>query len=125
MGRPGRRRESRLLKEIRERLRAHVVTYCDANQSEFARRVGVSRSTVTGWFAGEPHAPDAGQLVVLARRGRMNLNWLLLGEEPQLRGAPHPGEKVFERARADVVAELAAEMAGSEVGAELIEDLLP
>lgn len=123
--RGGRKRESSLPREIRERLREYVRDYCDGNSSEFARRMGVARTTVTGWFSDKPHTPDIGQLVALATNGNINLNWLLVGELPVLRGAPHPDEQVPQRFRAAIVAQLATEYGEAEEVRQLLEAVLP
>lgn len=47
-----------------------------------AKRIGIPRTTVTGWFSNPPTAPAVEHLVKLAERERLNLNWLLLGVGP-------------------------------------------
>ncbi len=47
--------------------------------------MGVPHNTAVGWFAPDPRVPDPVWLVSLARSKNLNLNWLLLGEGPELR----------------------------------------
>jgi transcriptional regulator with XRE-family HTH domain len=56
------------------------------SQARFAERVGVGRTTVTGWLAPKPRSPDPRQLVAIAVSCGVNLNWLLLGQGNQDRG---------------------------------------
>lgn len=63
-----------------------------------------SHSTVAGWFHPDPSTMDTVSLVRLARKKNLNLNWLLLGEGPELRGISE-GD-VWERLRETLVAEL-------------------
>ena len=90
---------------IRERLAEHVSRHYPS-KAEFTRRIGVPPSTVTGWFGLPPHTPDVGQLVRLALEANISLNWLLLGEHPELLEATRSGERVATRFRQAVVNEL-------------------
>ncbi len=124
--RKGRRRKGDLPRRIRERLREYVLDYCGANQTKFARRIGVPRTTVTGWLSvARLHTPDAEQLAALAGQGNVNLNWLFLGTPPRLRGAPVHGGYVPALLRATIAAELAAEFGSSGAGTELSQAVLP
>ena len=125
-GHGGRKREGGLQRMVRERIREYVRTHCDDNQTEFARRANIPRTTVTGWLAkGEPHTPDVPQLVDLANKLNMSLNWLLIGELPMLRGAPHPEEQLPQRLRAAMVAQLSSEIGDAEEVKQLLEVILP
>jgi hypothetical protein len=122
----GRKRDRSLQREIRQRILDFVLTQCDGNQTKFARRANVPRTTVTGWLSKKSlHTPDVPQLVDLATQVNMNLNWLLIGEPPMLRGAPHPEEKLPQRLRAVMVAQLASEFGEAEAVKQLLEVLLP
>lgn len=94
-------------KEISLRLWKHRRRYYKSF-AEFIRRIGVSQSTVSGWFGREPHTPDVAQLLVLARKANLSLNWLLLGELPQLLGTPQSGKGTSEHFRQAVIGELVA-----------------
>jgi hypothetical protein len=95
-------------KEISGRLWRHRRQYFTA-LSEFVAKIGLPPSTVSGWFAPEkPRTPDVPQLRVLAREANISLNWLLLGEPPQLLGVSSPKREIVEQFRETVIAELAA-----------------
>jgi len=83
--RPGRRplRESDA-REIKDRLLRHTQRWRSRN--EWAKGLDLSPSTVTGWFAKTPRAPDPFHLLRMARKRRLSPNWLLLGEGPELLG---------------------------------------
>jgi len=125
-GHGGRKREVGLQQMVRERILEYIRTHCDDNQSEFSRRVNVPRTTVTGWLSkGGPHTPDVPQLVDFANRVNISLNWLLIGELPILRGAPHPEERLPQRLRAAMVALLSSEIGDAEEVKQLLEIILP
>jgi hypothetical protein len=52
---------------------------------EFRKASGVPRTTADAWRSASPSVPDPLFLLLLARKENLNLNWLLLGEGPQLR----------------------------------------
>jgi transcriptional regulator with XRE-family HTH domain len=52
------------MEAIREYLKA-----TGQNQSEFAKRVGVDRSTVTLWLQGKRHPSEDQQLIIWSRTG--------------------------------------------------------
>jgi hypothetical protein len=80
---------------IADRLREFQRAIGEGTQEGFAARIGVPRNTVTSWFRTRtkkdakdgPRTPSAEALMAMARNGRLNLNWLLLGEGPKLREA--------------------------------------
>jgi transcriptional regulator with XRE-family HTH domain len=85
---PGRKRlPLNMAKEIRERLRTwYRPRY--KTQEAFAERLNLPRTTVTGWFhTRRPKSPDLVHLLGIASREGLSLNWLLLGEPPEMRGA--------------------------------------
>lgn len=91
---------------IRERLRTHVRRRYKTT-ALFTRTVGLPQSTVTGWFDNEaPHTPDVAQLIKIAKRSGLSLDWLLLGEPSEYRGAVRPAEKIAGRFRQALVDEL-------------------
>lgn len=120
-----RRRPGGMPQAISGRLREYIRDYWGGNQSEFSRRVCVPRTTVTGWMSHHPHTPDIGQLAAIASRGNVNLNWLLLGEEPRLRGAPSAPQEAKAGLRAALVAELVARAGGAQGSREVIERVVP
>lgn len=104
-------------REIMERLRHHVKRRHRDNRAAFVRAVDVPHNTVAGWFnAKEPAVPDATQLVEIARRERINLNWLLLGEGSEIRGldqettAEEHDEPLADRLRSAVLVELSSRL---------------
>lgn len=69
--------------DFRNRLETAVGLATDGNQSELARRLGVSRSAVNQWLSGQTE-PTAANAVLLARLAGVRPEWLILGEEPKL-----------------------------------------
>jgi hypothetical protein len=67
--------------------------------------VGVAHSTAAAWFHPDPSTPDTVAVVTLALRKNLNLNWLLLGEGPELRAIEGSGD-VWRILRQTLVAEL-------------------
>jgi hypothetical protein len=70
-----------------------------------ANDAGVKHNTVGGWLHPDPATPDTVALVKLAHTKNVNLNWLLLGEGPELRGIDAAGD-VWHLIRQALVAEL-------------------
>ena len=104
-------------REIMERLRHHVKRRHRDKRAAFVRALDVPHNTVAGWFnAKEPAIPDAAQLVEIARRERVNLNWLLLGEGGEIRGlvqetaAEEHDEPLADRLRSAVLVELSSSL---------------
>ena len=101
---------------IIERLRRHVKQGHGGNRSAFERSSGIPHATVGGWFSADPVTPDVPQMIWLAEREQLNLNWLLLGEGPELRvdieesGSGEPDDTLESRLRAVLVSELAARL---------------
>ncbi len=77
--------------------------------SGFCVRFRVPLTTLTAWLrrAG-PAIPDIGYLLRMAREGNLNLNWLLLGEGPELR------ERSTETPKGHALAAIAAELRATE-----------
>lgn len=69
---------------IGERLRDFALRRYESWE-EFCRKVGVPRTTGIAWAKKEPSVPEGRSLLELARKTNLNLNWLLLGEGPELR----------------------------------------
>ena len=82
---PGRPKRSeagqRQIRQILNRLNAWRNERSYTHEA-LAKRIGIARTTVTGWFGDPPTAPAVEHLVKLANRERLNLNWLLLGQGP-------------------------------------------
>jgi hypothetical protein len=75
--------------------------------ADFTRGLGLPPSTVSGWFDRDaPHTPDVAQLIKIARRSNVSLDWLLLGVPPEYLGPIQPGERIRSRFRQAVVTEL-------------------
>ena len=110
-------------KAIRDRLREHLVT-SDKSQTElFDKELGFPSSTVAGWFnAKDPTVPEVASCVELAKQENLSLNWLLLGEGPELQGATVPFKKLAENLRATIAAELKAARVGTRQEIELVPD---
>ncbi len=82
-------------KGIRDRLKGFARRY--GSWAEFLRRLKVPRTTGIAWSRlGSPGVPEVPILLRLAREANINLNWLLLGEGPELRErqADDPAERV-------------------------------
>jgi hypothetical protein len=75
------------------------------NREAMNRDAGVPHATASGWFHTDPAAPDTVSLVRIAARKNLNLNWLLLGEGPELRGID-TNANVWDQLRQTLVAEL-------------------
>jgi transcriptional regulator with XRE-family HTH domain len=75
-------------------------------RGSFAKKLGVSRSTVNKWFSEPPRTPDARHLLAMAQEDRLSLDWLLLGEGSRLRPVETESESTAERFRAMLAAEL-------------------
>jgi hypothetical protein len=93
---------------IGERLRQFVGERYP-NRAAFADMIGVPRTTVTGWFSSPPRTPETPHLLKLAKEANLNLNWLLLGEGPEVRPEVVPWDKLALRVRDRVQAELRAQ----------------
>lgn len=82
-------------KSIRDRLKAFARRY--GSWAEFLRRLKVPRTTGIAWSRqSSPGVPEVPFLLRLAREANVSLNWLLLGEGPELRerSADDPAERV-------------------------------
>ena len=82
---------------ISRRLR-HFVQQRYGSWAGFEKRFGVPRTTRLAWSRREqPSVPDVPQLLRLARETGINLNWLLLGEPPDVRitSQPNPVEQLY------------------------------
>jgi len=74
---------------------------------EFAKTARFANSTVQSWTnPGKPKIADAASLLPLARETKVSLNWLLLGEGPELLGETVSSGELAEDLRRTVIAEL-------------------
>lgn len=90
---------------------------------EFTRALGLAPSTVQSWIRREaPKIPDASSLIFLARATGVSLNWLVLGEGPDLLGATATGTELAQDLRSTVVAEL---ISSKYAPASAIKELVP
>lgn len=93
---------------ISRRLR-HFVQQRYGSWGAFEERFNIPRTTRLAWSRRkQPSVPDIPHLLRLARECNLNLNWLLLGEPPDLRVTPaqNPVEQFY--------AIIEAELRGSE-----------
>jgi transcriptional regulator with XRE-family HTH domain len=75
----------------------------------FAERLGVPALTMRAWLRKtNPAIPDTYYLIVLAQETNLNLNWLLLGEGPELRQPAATG------AEGEALRAIAAELRATE-----------
>lgn len=90
-------------KSIRDRLKAFAGRY--GSWAEFLRRLKVPRTTGIAWSRlDRPGVPEVPFMLRLAREANINLNWLLLGEGPELR--ERTTDDPAERVKAALEAEL-------------------
>ncbi len=97
----------RTAKDVKARLQTFYLAGSSPrseSQSALARRVGIPRPTIAGWFQGEPKVPDPAHIIVMAVKDRLSPTWLLLGEGPELIGATLPNSELSELLRQAVVA---------------------
>src|SRR5713101_7962584 len=95
-------------RRIAKRLRARIVDR-DGSVYAFAKRTRLPPSTVQAWTrTTKPAVPDPARLLVLARDLGISLDYLLLGEGPELRGAPAPRGVLAEDLRKWLIVELTA-----------------
>ena len=97
---------------IRQRLAQYVDVALGGSWDKLTTAFGIGRTTVSGWKPKEHSAgssvPDLPSLLILARRGQLSLDWLLLGSGGMWRGKSIPDDSVRERMREQLVTELAA-----------------
>jgi hypothetical protein len=103
---------------IRDRLHQFRLRHYRTRQA-MNRDAGVPHNTAAGWFDKNPRTPDTVSLVRIAERKNLNLNWLLLGEGPELRGVDGPSE-VWPHLRRTLVAELVSHGASAQDAEALI-----
>lgn len=72
----------------------------------FYTQLHVKRTTAVAWCSKDPSVPDAAALLDLARKTNLSLNWLLLGEGPELRIDPPRGDLDADKVEAVIQAEL-------------------
>lgn len=78
---------------IAARFREWITTTEPTTQAKFAERVGVSLPTLKRWTSRRGvNGLDAATLIHVARKVGLSLDWLLLGEGPQVRGNAQPTE---------------------------------
>lgn len=90
---------------------------------EFAGATGIGQKTVYRWLRKKGSTvPDTATLVALAQATGISLDWLLLGDGPELKGADGPPKEFADQLRATVVAEVAA---AEPVNRTEVEAVLP
>ena len=96
---------------MRERLRQAMNAEFEGEagpMSAMAKRLGVPKSTVSGWFDNpDPKCPDPDALIRIARRMNVSLDWLLDGYG-RMKRQPAAGASVEDVVYERVVAELRA-----------------
>jgi hypothetical protein len=90
-------------RSIRDRLAAFVGRHYPSRR-HMETDVEIAHSSAASWFNSDPSTPDSVSLVKLAERKHLNLNWLLLGEGPELRGVD-AGTDVWRTLRQTLIAE--------------------
>lgn len=76
---------------------------------EFVRAFGLAHSTVQSWVSkANPRVPDSATLLSLAHETGISLDWLLLGEGSELRGASLSAGSLAVELRRTLIAELVA-----------------
>jgi hypothetical protein len=108
---------ARQRREIADRLRSFVTDTLQLSRRAFERRAGLPHATVAAWLAEgskAPAVPDAAALIHLAETVQLNPAWLLLGDEPRVRGAPAPSRSLGRDLRASVVADFIGAMSREE-----------
>jgi transcriptional regulator with XRE-family HTH domain len=111
-------------KEIRERLRGFYLRGPAPrfrSESDLARHLDISRSTIAGWFQKEPKVPDPGHLIRMAKLDRLSPTFLLIGVGPEVLDAAVPEKDLEPMLRANLRASLVAR----GVPAQWIDRLLP
>lgn len=67
----------------------HFVHRRYGSWSAFERQFGIARTTRLGWSRRKnPSVPEIPHLLRIAKEANLDLNWLLLGEPPELRVQP-------------------------------------
>jgi len=104
---PGRRKvpapeATRICARLRQFVREHYGTLYELREV-----IGLPKSTMQGWTRSKgPQTPDTATLLVLAREARLSLNWLLLGEGPERRGALLTDVELHDALRRTLIADL-------------------
>ncbi len=97
---------------IRHRLRQYVDAALAGSWDRLTTAFGIGRTTVSGWkpkkHSTGSSVPDLPSLLVLARRGQLSLDWLLLGTGSMWRAESTPADSVREQMREQLITELAA-----------------
>ncbi len=97
---------------IRQRLEQYVEAALGGSWDKLTTAFGIGRTTVRGWKPGQhsggSSVPDLPSLLVLARRGQLSLDWLLLGTGGMWRTYTAPGDSLREQMREQLITELAA-----------------
>ena len=106
---PGRAKlQDNRAKDIRARLRRLQRDRGYASQAEFAARAGIRDSSLKGWLAKKPRAPDIPNLLLLSHNLGVSLDWLLLGQgRPELVGADRPREELATALRSYLISAIA------------------
>lgn len=78
-----------VMKNLSERLK-YALDEAQINQSELARRVGVTRGAVSLWFKGATNSLDGENLLKTAQALGFSASWLATGKGPMKREGSAP-----------------------------------
>lgn len=97
-------------KAIQKRMKWWYKTWRNSpSQAKWAESLDIGRTTVVGWFRKTaPTLPDLAYLLVMARKQGMSLNWLLLGDLPEMRQTMGSVSDVGNALRSLLVTDVAA-----------------
>jgi len=113
------RKQIALARAVSERLRTRYLRAPDdIGEVGLARRLQLKPQTVSGWLANPPAIPDPYTIVALAEWDNWNLNHLLLGDGPPLRGQTMLPTDLATAVREHVAAELRREF----IPRQIVED---
>lgn len=65
----------------------------------------IPQGTAAAWFSDDPTPPETVSVVRLSEKKNLNLNWLLLGEGPELRGVDREA-MLWHQVRQELIADL-------------------
>ncbi|UCC83382.1 MAG: hypothetical protein JSW46_00180 [Gemmatimonadota bacterium] len=105
---------------IARRLKDHLKATGQSATGLFEQKLQVGSSTAWEWVAlKDPVTPSVYYCIELAKKENLNLNWLLLGEEPRLREVMDPGDSLANRLHAEVIRAMMDKGATEEVADRL------
>lgn len=110
-------------REIRKRLEWCQQHMKCSSHAEFAKRIGVPRTTVVAWFRRQnPTTPTTANVLSLAEQAGISPTWVLLGEGPELCGTTASADDLGAGVRSYVSRSLATQLSLRQ---EFVEAVLP